>query len=80
MIGTFAREQTLFVVFTWVCLVTTFTIRFALIITKKERNVQSKEKIPRKEEIPSKEIIQSTEENQIKEKIQRKGKRGSKRI
>ncbi|MHA1237251.1 MAG: hypothetical protein ACTSQ9_06300 [Candidatus Hodarchaeales archaeon] len=80
MIGTFAREQTLFVVFTWVCLVTTFTIRIALIITKKERNVQSKQKIPRKEEIPIKEIIQSTEENQIKEKIQRKGKRGSKRI
>ena len=68
MIGTFAREQTLFVVFTWFCLVTTFTIRLALITTKKERKAQSKE------------IIKSKEKVLSKEKIQKKGKRGTKRI
>jgi len=73
MIGTFAREQTLFVVFTWFCLVTTFTIRIVLIITKKERKIQSKDKIKSKEEIQSEDKIQS------KEKIQSRGKRGTKR-
>ena len=67
MIGTFAREQILFVVFTWLCLGMTFAIRVALIINKKERKIQSKEN------------IKSEEKFQGEKKIQRKGKRGTKR-
>ncbi len=80
MIGTFAREQTLFVIFTWFCLVTTFTIRIALIITKKERKAQNKEIIQSEEIFKSEEIIRNKEKVHSKEKIQRKGKRGTKRI
>jgi len=67
MIGTFAREQIFFVIFTWFCLATTFAIRIALIINKKERNIQSKERVPSKEKVES------------KGKVQSKGRRGTKR-
>ena len=42
MIGTFAREQFFFVVFTWFCLVTIFSIRIALIIQQKPKKIHKK--------------------------------------
>ncbi|MHA1945363.1 MAG: hypothetical protein ACXAC6_06325 [Candidatus Hodarchaeales archaeon] len=44
MIGSFAREQPIFVVYTWFCLVTIFSIRFILLFKQRQKNGLKKRK------------------------------------